>query len=245
LAFDFCLRGWSAFSTGLYTPESWLNWAAQPYLPQGETVPALPEMPAMARRRVNTLGRMALQVAYWSQEQPAPDVPVVLASRYGDLERSLALLADMAAQEPMSPTGFGLSVHNAIGALYSIARGDRGNYIAVAAGADSAAVGVVEAAGLLADGAPEVLLLCYDSPLPGAYSVFQDEPAATYAWAWRLTRPAAGMPRFSLSRTMEGASPVLPPGLPYGLDVLRFALSSDRALARPVDGVVWEWQRHG
>ncbi len=203
----------------------------------------------MARRRANTLGRMALQVAYWAQADAAPDlstVPVVLASRYGDLERSLALLADVAAQEPMSPTGFGLSVHNAMGAMYSIARGDRANYIAVAAGADSAAVGVVEAVGLLADGAPEVLLLCYDSPLPDAYSVFQDEPAATYAWAWRLTRPVANRPRFSLSCTVGGLVPsVSPQNLPYGLDVLRFALSQDSGFARPVDGAAWEWLRHG
>ncbi len=197
----------------------------------------------MARRRANTLGRMALQVAYWAQEEKS-HVPVVLASRHGDLERSLALLAEMAAEEPMSPTGFGLSVHNAIGAMYSIARGDRSNYLAVAAGADTVALGVVEAAGLLADGAEEVLLLCYDTPLPGDYSVFRDEPAATYAWAWRITPPVAGGTRLRLSRSEATDAVAEPALLPYGLDVLRFALSAEDASARPLTGHGWEWRHH-
>ena len=220
-----------------------MAWAAQPFLPQGEEAPALPELAPMARRRANTLGRTALQVAYWAQGEQS-GVPVVLASRHGDLERSLALLADLAAQEPMSPTGFGLSVHNAIGAMYSIARGDRSNYLAVAAGADTVALGVVEAVGLMADGAPEVLLLCYDTPLPGHYSVFRDEPAATYAWAWRMAQAEAGAPRLRLCPGVAASVPPAPALLPYGLDVLRFALSGDTQFARPVADSGWEWQRH-
>ena len=197
----------------------------------------------MSRRRANTLGRMALQAAYWAQGEQS-GVPVVLASRHGDLERSLALLADLAAQQPMSPTGFGLSVHNAIGAMYSIARGDRSNYVAVAAGADTVALGVVEAVGLLADGASEVLLVCYDTPLPGSYSVFRDEPVASYAWAWRIALPESDAPRLRLCHSAAARLQPTPALLPYGLDVLRFALSGDAQFVRPVAGIGWEWQRH-
>jgi hypothetical protein len=55
------------------------------------------------------------------------DVPLVFASRHGDVARSMDLLGALVSDQPLSPTGFGLSVHNAIAALYSIARGHRGN----------------------------------------------------------------------------------------------------------------------
>lgn len=149
-------------------------------------------MKPIDRRRLGQLGRMVASVAYdvHGPQLDAPGtIPVVLGSRYGDLARSLELLAALARGEPMSPTGFSFSVHNAIGAMYSIARGDVSNYLALAGGSASAAMCLVEAAGLLADGAREVLVICYDAPLPTPYDVFTDDPAANYAWAWRVRHP--------------------------------------------------------
>ena len=88
----------------------------------------------MQRRRIERLGRMAIQAACWCQEAEESGVPLVFASRHGDVARSMELLEALAADEPPSPTTFGLSVHNAIAALYSILRRDRGNYVAVAGG---------------------------------------------------------------------------------------------------------------
>ena len=48
---------------------------------------------------------------------------------------------------------------------------------------------MIEAAGLLADGAPAVLVVCYDAPLPQAYAHFHDEEPCEFAWAW-LVGPA-------------------------------------------------------
>ena len=188
------------------------------------------------------MGRMAVQVAYWCQAAE-PGVPMVFASRYGDATRSLELLAEVVRGEAVSPTGFGLSVHNAIGALYSIARGERAHQVAVAAGVASAAAGLVEAVALLADGAPEVNVVCYDAPLPGAYACFHTEPTARYAWAWRLRAPVAGQSRIEISCGCENedADPVLP----FGLDVMRFALSGDTEFSRRADGTSWTLRRHG
>ncbi len=199
----------------------------------------------MQRRRLSSLGRMAAQVAYWAQGE-SRSMPVVLGSRYGDAARSLALLGDLIRDEPLSPTVFGLSVHNAIGAMYSIARGDRSNYLSVSAGATSAAACLVEAAGLLADGEPEALVVCYDAPLPGAYADFEDEPAASYAWAWRVSAPALGQPHFRLEAGASEPEPVRSlPLLPFGLDVLRFYLAGDSRLQRAVGRSTWTWSRHG
>ncbi len=200
----------------------------------------------MERRRLSLLGKTALQAAYWCAEGLA-DAPVVMASRYGDAGRSLALLAEQARDQPLSPTAFGLSVHNAIGALYSISRADRGNHVSVSAGAASAAAAVVEAVALLHDGADDVLIVCYDAPLPEPYAAFDDAAACRYAWAWRVALPQAGdQCRFELSvEACTASQPVSAQHrLPFGLDVLRFMLSGDPELRRDDDDRVWTWRRH-
>lgn len=239
----FAISAWAAYAPGLSTPQEWRQWASQPHLPTGTEQPALTEMPAMHRRRLGPLGRMAAKVAYDCQ---GPDVgmPVVFASRYGDATRSLGILTDFSLGEPVSPTDFALSVHNAIGAMVSIARGDGANFTTIAAGAASSAAAVMEAVGLLNDGAPEVLLVCYDAPLPGEYASFADEPAASYAWAWRISQPQAGQARLSLAVSdAAGAAAQDAPELPFGLDVMRFALAPDAAMCRAAGGALWSWRR--
>jgi len=198
----------------------------------------------MVRRRLNTLGRTALQAAF-DVHTPAPEVPVVFGSRYGDASRSIELLAELVRRQPLSPTAFGLSVHNAIGAMYSLIRGDRANYVSIAAGSGTAAAVIVEAVGLLADGAPEVLAVFCDAPLPDAYAVFEDGPATLYAWAWRVTRPVPGQVRFVLSATPAAhAEAPEHPELPFGLDVMRFIASEVPCLQRVAGETTWTWQRH-
>ena len=144
----------------------------------------------------------------------------------------------------MSPTGFGLSVHNAVAALYSIARGQRGNYLALAGGRGTVEAACVEAFGLLADGAPEVRVIAYESPLPAVYAGFADEPDPFFAWCWRLARADAPGTRLSMGWGRGGQDS--PPGaLPHSLEALRFLLSGEPALQFQADGQQWSWQRHG
>jgi hypothetical protein len=198
-------------------------------------------MAPMLRRRLNRLGRMALQAA-WDCQGDDLGMPIVFASRYGDAARSLALIEDLASGQEVSPTGFNMSVHNAIGALYAIARADRSNAVSVAAGRASAAAGVVEAAALLADGAPEVMLVCYDDTLPEPYEPFRDESPCAWAWAWRLARPQSGEAAIALRR--EGRGGDAPSGeLPAGLEPLRFFLGEDTQLAQCLEGGRWVWHK--
>ena len=172
-------------------------------------------------------------------------MPIVFASRYGDARRSLGILQEMAREEPVSPTAFGLSVHNAIGATYAIARGDRSQHVALAAGAASAAAGVVEAVGLLHDGARQAMVVCYDAPLPAPYDEFHDEPQALYAWAWRLALPAANEPFLRLeARAADVSARDDDNALPFGLAALRFALDDAPRCERTAGAVCWSWQRH-
>ncbi|WP_026802609.1 beta-ketoacyl synthase chain length factor [Arenimonas oryziterrae] len=240
----FLLKDWHAFAPGLTDRQAWLDWARQPHLPKGEDTPALAEMPAMQRRRVENLGRMALQVAYWCQVSVDTAVPLVFASRHGDLSRTYEMLDALARDEALSPTNFGLSTHNAIAAQYSIARKLTGNYSAVSAGAASAEAAVIEALGLLSDGAEEVLIAMYDGCPPDAYAPYADEPAADYAWALRIAAAQAGDAGFSLDGDGTDADGQAPTGLPHGLEVLRFLLSDDAAMEFHASGRCWRWQRH-
>ena len=242
---EFSVVDWSAWAPGLTSKEQWQAWAQAPALPQGDDTPALAEVPAMQRRRIERLGRMAIQAACWC-EQPddVGQVPLVFASRHGDVARSMELLDSLCADHGMSPTAFGLSVHNAVAALYSIARGQRGNYLALAGGRGTVEAACVEAFGLLADGAPEVRVIAYESPLPAVYAGFADEPDPFFAWCWRLARADAPGTRLSLGWGRGGQDS--PPGaLPHSLDALCFLLSGEPALRFQADGQQWSWQRHG
>lgn len=238
----FTVKEWAAWAPGLTERDAWRAWSRAPWRPAGDDTPALPEVPAMQRRRIERLGRMAIQTACWCRRAEDEDVPLVFASRHGDVARSMELLDALSTQQPLSPTTFGLSVHNAIAALYSIVQGERGNYLAVAGGRATAETACVEAAGLIADGAGEAMLVMYDAPLPEVYRGFADEPDAGYAWCWRLGGPQGQGARLRLDWE-AGQDGATAGDLPHGLEVLRFLLSGDAGLARCIDGTQWRWHR--
>lgn len=246
MAFEFSISRWGGCAPGLHTQSDWVSWAGHPRLPTGDVTAPLNEMPPLVRRRLSGVGRLAAQAAYNCQESDdAANMPVVFASRYGDAVRSLDLISGFSDQSTVSPADFALSVHNAIGAVYSIARRDASNYISVAGGVASVAAAIVEAVGLLQSGSPEVMVVCYDAELPAPYDVFQDEPATRYAWVWRMTKPDAALPRFKLSASVGQCAAQSPSSvLPFGLDVMRFVLSSDAELRHTCDGVSWTLARH-
>lgn len=198
----------------------------------------------MLRRRVDRLGRFALQAAYGCQGE-APPCPVVFASRYGEVSRSVDLLDNLARATPLSPTSFSLSVHNAIGALYSIARGDTTAYSAVAAGEETVEAAFVEGCALLSDGAPEVMVVVYDEPLPRPFEHFPAQVQMPHAWACRL-RAADGEAGYSLTCGAAAGAPDSPEAnaLPEALSVLRFLVQGDERFEHRVGPRLWRWQRH-
>lgn len=226
------LRAWSAIAPGLPTTAHWQQWAIQPWCPSGELALDLSHIPPMVRRRLGPLAKLAVSVADVVLAQTSqPDLPVVWVSRYGDSDKSLALLQSQAIGEPLSPMAFGLSVHNGIGAQHSILRGIRSNAVCVATSNGAPEAGMMEALGLLHEGASEVMLVCYDAPLPTPYDRFHDEPQPYYAWAVLLTLAAPGESGFSLKTipaTTSGIYQSLDSGLPHGLEVLHFLLSPER-----------------
>jgi hypothetical protein len=196
----------------------------------------------MLRRRTGRLGRMALEAAL--QCDPGNSLPAVFCSRHGDVGRTLELLESQARDEPVSPAAFGLSVHNAIGGLLSIATGSQATMTAIAAGVATVPAGILEACALLAEGSPDVLLVVYDEPLPGLYAEFRDDAEVPYAWAWRMV-PAAE-PAYSLTaETPEGPGEAAPPVEPLGLELLRGFLAGAKTKQLRRGAQAWRWRRHG
>ena len=242
----FSISAHSAWAPGIASPGQWQEWAKAPYRIGQGADPVLRAMPAMLRRRAGFLGKMALEVAYACLEGRT-GVPTVFCSRHGEVARAVDLLGELAAGQALSPTGFGMAVHNASAGLFSIARADRANHIALAGGAATIEHGVLEACALLADGAAEVLLVAYDCPLPEPLARFEDADEQPYAWAWLITQAADE----AICLTLD-PSPVAAHGpatarqaaaMPAGLEVLRFQLSGAARHEHVSGAQRWTWTR--
>ena len=66
---------------------------------------------------------MAFSVG-WPLAEGLEDLPLVFISRHGETPRTLDILSDLASEQPLSPTQFSLSVHNAVIGLWSILRNE-------------------------------------------------------------------------------------------------------------------------
>lgn len=235
----------AAWAPGMDTPEAWAAWAKMPFQLGGGGEPAVTAMPSMLRRRAGFLGKMALEVAYRCLDGRS-GIPSVFCSRHGEVARAVDLLSDLVQDGALSPTAFGLAVHNASAGLFSIARADQANHLALSAGVTGVEHAVIEACSLLAEGAPLVLLVAYDNRLPTVFAEFEDCHEQPHAWAW-LMAPAgedALHLRWSASSAVAHATAGATDAMPASLEILRFQLSGARRFERVADHRHWSWERH-
>jgi hypothetical protein len=136
--------------------------------------PDLAWVDAMTRRRLSRIARAVFDCAGRCQTGPG-DLRLVVASRHGEVARTLSQLENLASGEALSPTAFSLSVHNATAGLLSIIRGNRAPISAVAAGEETFGWGLLDAYAAHA-AAPEspVLYLYADDALPAELAEFSD-----------------------------------------------------------------------
>lgn len=244
---DLRIEQWQAWAPGLETPEAWRDWARQPYRPDadGDAQPDCAFLPAMQRRRLSRLARMTLHVA-WPLCADGEQLPFVFGSRHGETPRTFALLGDVAAGQPLSPTQFGLSVHNAIAGQWSILRGQRGESTAIAGEADTFEHAMLEAAGLLSDDTPTALVVVAEERPPAAYDTWIDDVPFSYAVALRvgLAIPggrASGQTDWRL-RLTAGDGGRIAGDWPHALDFLRSLLGPNTPLEHPWKKRRWIWQ---
>ncbi|MZR32224.1 beta-ketoacyl synthase chain length factor [Sneathiella litorea] len=193
----FTVRRWSAWAPSLDGPEAWQQWArGEADIPVGEVTPDVRDLPAGLRRRLSRLGKIALRVAM--DVEPEENSRVVFSSRNGNVNEMLSLLQSLAVEEPISPTGFGMSVHNSLAGMLSIVRKNRAAQTAIAAGGESLCLGLIEALACLnEDPSSPVLLLHADETLPDFYAPFQDREVPVCALALVIDAAAQGEGAYS------------------------------------------------
>lgn len=197
----FPVRNWCAWTPGR---ESLPDWAMA--LPPSEELSAYPDcrfVDATQRRRLSPLARICLHLAH-ECAAGLPAVRVVFASRHGEVNRTHPMLEDIVAGEPVSPTVFGLSVHNAIAGMLSLLRQDVSATTAIAAGEQTLGYGLLQAGvDWLGDASSPVLLLFADLPLHSFYQDADEDVCQPQGLAvllaqggqpWALTQDATAQP---------------------------------------------------
>ena len=100
-------------------------------------------IPPLERRRLTGVERAALAVAW--QVRSEGEVPVVFASRWGEIGVTVKLMTQFHADREMSPAGFSASVHNAAPGAFSLLTHNHAPYTAIAARERSLEAGLLEA----------------------------------------------------------------------------------------------------
>ena len=171
-ACTFNIAAWHGVSTRMQQADEWQAWA-QGRLEAGTLPECRPEvafLPALQRRRLGLPARLLFQAAHAVLGEQAA-CPMVLASHDGEINRSFELWQQLLREGSVSPTSFGLSVHNATAGQWSMLRGDMSECTALAVQQDGLEMAVLEAAAMLVEGAPRVLVVLTDEPLADTYAV--------------------------------------------------------------------------
>ena len=150
---------------------------------------AIEHIPAMQRRRLSRLAKLALNSAVQTLATHNVDY-IVWVSQYGDEAKTLNILEDVLSEQTPSPTQFSTSVHNAISGLYSILCQDATPATSLAGSWND---GLIEAYAWLKTRpeARQVLLVYYDEALPDIYA--EHQPFAAFAMAAMISLAPANL----------------------------------------------------
>ncbi len=234
----FSIGQWRASAPEMRDAESWDQWARYPYCPLADhESPSLAFLTPMQRRRLSPMARMVFDCA-WPLATDRPPMPLVFASQHGETTRSFALLQAMGRHEGLSPTSFGLSVHNAIAGMWSIIRGDKTESIALSVNADGLEHAFIEAAFLLRRGAPAALVVLAEQRPPPAYLPWITDVPFSYAVAFRIERG----PQWTLERAPEAQEPIQP--WPNALNFVRHLCLGSATVLNTGASRHWLWTRH-
>ena len=150
---------------------------------------AIEHIPAMQRRRLSRLAKLALNSAMQTLATRKVDY-IVWVSQYGDEAKTLNILEDVLSEQTPSPTQFSTSVHNAISGLYSILCQDATPATSLAGSGND---GLIAAYAWLKTRpeARQVLLVYYDEALPEMY--IEHQPFSAFAMAAMISLAPANL----------------------------------------------------
>jgi hypothetical protein len=135
---DFTVASYAVWRAGVAA-----GTAATAVADETSATPNVSFIPPLERRRLTGVERAALAVAW--QVRPEGEVPVVFASRWGEIGVTVKLMTQFHAEREMSPAGFSASVHNAAPRAFSLLTHNQAPYTAIAARERSLEAGLLEA----------------------------------------------------------------------------------------------------
>lgn len=169
LSYAFNIDNWQFTAPGIETKEDWRHW----YKDKKHLVDAkfmASNIPAMTRRRMSTLSKVAVHTAIELLNSEQVDY-LIFASRHGELARSTQLILDILSNEGASPMAFSQSVHNTAAGLTTIVTKQTLPATSIAAGDNTLQQALIEAyAFLQTNSAKKVLLVNFDQPIPSIYN---------------------------------------------------------------------------
>lgn len=231
----FAVRNWFAWTPERSSPEQWRDWAG-PCRQDDYVAPVA--LPLSLRRRATPLGQTLLAGALGFADIVG-QARYVQASRHGEFSRSHLTLKALAEEEEVSPAEFSMSVHHGLAGLLSIHTGNREGHIALAAGTESFACGLLEAAACLAEQPQTPILLLYaDDKLPFEFAgLAGSEAGLPCVVVLGLTAP--GMAGRDIALTQRPASRAADPSVSAASDFLGFLLSGNEHATS--HGEHWDW----
>src|SRR5690554_705627 len=223
---QFSVSDWCAWAPGLASADTWLHYFHAPYT-LGDDTADVTFLPAMQRRRLSPLARAAFYTSYHCVKDKAP-CPAIYCSSYGEYQRAEVILRDIAQDNGVSPTAFGLSVHNAIAGQASIYFDNKEPMLAIAPAAHDYLSAFVDALGFLAEGKSSVLLVIYEEKAPEFFSPYCLSTDFPCALALRVCLPKAGDKVWSLDFLEDSHNS--DEEMPQLLQLIRFFVQSNAEL---------------
>ncbi len=232
---NFNMIDWHAISAGIDTKTAWQKWQETNFIwPEGEKAP-VDKIPAMARRRMSSLSKLAVQTALTLVQEQEVDY-LIFASRHGELARTCVLLEDILKGEDASPMAFSQSVHNTAAGLFTITAKKPIPATSIASGENTFHFALIEAAAYLSDNSNHrVLVIDFDEPLPSHYQEFEQQEYQSYALGFILS---AG-DDFTLQWNNKPS--IKPNVMPHGLQCISKLVGSHAQWMIESSSTQWIW----
>lgn len=157
---------------GLSSEESLTDWANQDIqFPEIVNFPKPEFYPKNQLRRLSNFSKVVLNSLDFP-EALTGKLPLIFASRHGDLTKTVKLIKNTVMKDDLSPTQFALSVHNATTGLYGIATQNTAPTTTISAGKHTFSQGLIEACLQVTQEKTDVLYCYCDFPVPDEYQEF-------------------------------------------------------------------------
>lgn len=169
---SFNITQWQVASTRLHTHQDWQQWANHQLdiHTRVDNKPELTFMPPIQKRRLSLSARLMFQATNGLINQNN-HTPIITVSRDGEIARNFELWLSLLRDKEISPTSFGLSVHNALVGQLSMFYHNTNESSALSSQQSTLETAIVEACGILSETNQPILIICIGNPLPTQYNV--------------------------------------------------------------------------